>query len=152
MESKKIPLKEFISRLENNGNAILKNCIRQNTQFSTQFIIQRIIAQNEDRLKTLQQDKSIIEKPLLPEDWIMQQNWDLIQSELKSRFDLDNLNFLEANQMAMRLNEYMIGIYQSIQLKISNTAVKKVLGAVIRRITSTNAKLKKEHLRLSAES
>ncbi len=152
MDSKKIPIKDFISRLENNGNAILKDCIRKNTQFSTHFIMQRIIAQNENRLKILQKDKTIIAKPLLPENWIVQQNWAQIRSELKSGFDLENLNFLEANQLAIRLNEYMIGIYQAIRLKSSNAAVKKVLGAIIRRISSTNNKLKKEHLRLSAES
>ena len=151
MNSNKIPLKEFISRLENNGNAILKDCIRQNTQFSTKFIMQRIIAQNENRLRILQQDKTIIAKPLLPEDWIVQQNWAQIRSELKSSFDLENLNFLEANQLAVRLNEYMIGIYQAIQLKSTNAAVKKVFSSIIRRISSTNTKLKKEHLRLSAE-
>jgi hypothetical protein len=152
MDSKKIPLKEFISRLENHSNSILKDCIRKNTQFSTQFMIQRIIAQNENRLKVLQKDKTIIEKPLLPEIWIVQQNWTQIQSELKSSFDLENLNFLEANQLAMRLNEYMIGIYQAAQLKISSATVKKVLRTLIRQITSTNAKLKKEYQRLRAES
>jgi len=151
MDSAKIPLKEFISRLENIANNILKECIRMNTQFSTKFIMQRIIAQNENRLRILQQDKTIIAKPLLPEDWIVQQNWAQIRSELKSSFDLENLNFLEANQLAVRLNEYMIGIYQAIQLKSTNAAVKKVFSSIIRRISSTNTKLKKEHLRLSAE-
>ncbi len=151
MESRKIPLKEFISHLENNGNTILKNCIKKNTQFSTKFIINKIIAQNEKQLGIMQKDKTIIEKPSLPEQWVVQQDWDQIQAELKNDFDLENLNFIEANQLAMRLNEYKIRIYQSIQGKTSSTAVKKVLTAVIKRITNTNSKLIKEHLRLSAE-
>jgi hypothetical protein len=152
MESRKIALKEFIIRLENTGNEILKNCIKRNTQFSTKFIVQKILAQNEKQFKILSRDPNLTEKPLLPKQWITRQNWNAIQEELKKNFDLENLNFIEANHLAVRLNEYMIEIYRSIQVKTSSTAAKKVFKAMIAQKIQTNLKLKKEYRRLSAES
>jgi len=65
--------------------------------------------------------------------------------------DRENMNFIEANQLAIRLNEYLIDIYKSIQLRTSSKPIREIL---IRIVSSKNimiAKLKKEYKRLRAE-
>jgi hypothetical protein len=151
-ESKKVPLIEFISSIEDNGQAILKNFVDKNTQFSTKFIIYKFLAQNEKQLKIIQTDKSVTQKPILPEHWLSGHNWGKIRMDLEKEFDAENLNFIEANQLAVRMNEYMIGIYQSTVLKTSSLVVKKVLTRVINKKISLNSKLKIEYARLRAES
>jgi len=152
MTDKKIPIKEFIAATEHHAQTILKNFVEKNTQFSTKFIVHKFLSQNEKELKMIRADKSITEKPLVPEQWIAEQDWINIRQDFESKFDLENLNFIEATQLAVRMNEYLMNIYRAAELKTSSVPVKRALSKVRAKKSSANLKLKMDYTRLSNES
>jgi hypothetical protein len=152
MTDKKIPIKEFIAATEHHAQTILKNFVEKNTQFSTKFIVHKFLSQNEKQLKIIQADKSITEKPLVPEQWLAEQDWINIRQAVEAKFDLENLNFIEATQLAVHMNEYLMNLYRAAELKTSSVLLKRVLSKVIAKKSSANLKLKMDYTRLSNES
>jgi hypothetical protein len=148
----KISLLEFITRTESEANLVLKHWIDKNTQFSTQFIIRQIVSRNEKLLSKFSKDKAKHEKVAARKEWLMQQDWNIFRQKLAAEFDTEHLTFIEANRLALRMNEYLLSVYRSIVLHTSSQPVKKAINHWIAQKTGYILQLKKEYDRLNTKT
>lgn len=144
---------QVIAHLEQTVTDLLIKCAHRTTQFSTKFVVQKMISTSGKQMKDLRKNKSgNPDKLLLPVQWIADQKIEEHLNKLVKPFDMENLNFIEATNLGIILNEYLLACYRSIERRASSAELKKIIRLFITLKTAYVAELKKDHVRLSKET
>ncbi len=142
---KLIPVKEFVRRLEEFSVDFYKKCLTKTNQFSTKYILQQAITSHQNHNKDI-----ILSLELLGEEEVNTRHLEDImdnfsRNHVAGKFELENLNFVEATHLAILLMEYVIDKY-NILMKCKLSAETKIsLNNIYQNKQNRLEALKKEY-------
>ena len=144
-----ISLNEFSRSIESRCIEFYKTCVLKTNQFSTKYILQKLIEQHKKHIKKLDLEFSFEgEEPLNSghlENYTMQfsKAWQI------SAFDIENLNFVEATKLAISLINFQIDFYRQLTEEISGPEFQEIIEKIIVFKTDYIKELESEFERLS---
>jgi len=109
-----IPIDEFVRRLETFSLDIYKQCLHSTNQFSAKFILQRVIKDHMGHTEEISQISGELGDEKLDSRILHGITEDFRKKNIEADFDLQILNFVEANNLAIRLMEYVIDKYNQV--------------------------------------
>ena len=114
MNRKYIPVRQYVQRLEKFCIEFFKKCEEQTNQFSTRFILQKAISEYRQWMQDLSEKvNSLGEDPVYIND--LDRMLDTFSRQnLDQNQDVDNLNFVEATNLAMVIMEFVITKYKEL--------------------------------------
>ena len=113
--------------LENASINFFNRCLRKTNQYSTKFILQKVIRIQKKYISELkfdfqQLDAAITDKFHASED---------LYADLETLFDLCTLTFLEATKISLRIAERQCSVYDKLLSNETNTFSQELLLQII---------------------
>jgi hypothetical protein len=140
-------LSEYILDLEERGLQFYRDCMRMTNQFSTKYILERVLKRQRAHVKNLKseirhlQDLELSIDPKIDVD-------DFLKNELPQEFDREQLNFVEATKLALRMSEYYHDLYNQLLQRFKQIEQQNLLKCVIEKKSEFTEQLNKEYERL----
>ena len=132
MPKKNIRIIEFINNVEKFSVEFYKKCLLETNQFSTKYVLQNVIKnQMEQSQKVVDLAKDVNDEQVRGNN-LREMIQDFSNKYVKSEYELDNLNFVEATHLSIFLTEYVIGIYQKIITGDLSVKTSDTLNSIVR--------------------
>jgi len=127
---------DIINKIESQGTQFYRHCLEKSNQFSAKFILNKRLKEYQQHvselwteIEDLQVELPDLSDEILPEP-------EIIFNRLENEFEVENLNFVEATKLAIRMMQESIHYYKLI-LKSNNSTQ---WDEIINRILSTKQK------------
>jgi hypothetical protein len=112
---------------EREGIKFFTRCLQRTNQFSTKYILQKVLLFQKEYLAAIEQDLRHLDSALPGEFISLEDTF----ANSETLYDLDTLNFLEATKMAIRIAERQWAVYKKYRSRESDTALQEIFSRLI---------------------
>lgn len=141
----------LVNHIEDMGVKCFKNCLLQTNQFSTRYVLTKVLRDYNDHVKQLKTEMNDFKNTVIYKRQIIDLMKRDIPATIINKYDLNNLNFVEANKIAIDLTEQYIHLYQSINAIETTAEVKALTELILAKKYVYLESLKSEYERLLAD-
>jgi hypothetical protein len=145
-------LSEHIIDLEDRGLQFYRDCMRITNQFSTKYILGKVLKRQQAHVKRLKSEIFHLRDNV---DLTIDINVDIdvdiddfLKCKLPQEFDREHLNFVEATKLALRMSDYYLEMYRRLFQNSTDIEKQNLLKCVIEKKNEYTEQLKKEYERL----
>ena len=143
--SSEIAIHEFVERLEKFSLDIYKQCLMSTNQFSAKFILQKVIKDHAVHTEQVFQITGELSEDKVDSIILNGIKEDFTKKNIETDFDLQILNFVEANNLAVKLMEYVIEKYDQVLKYDMSSASKEKLNLILEKKNQRIEYLKSEY-------
>jgi len=147
-ETSEITVGELLRKKEELGLRFFKNCIQRTNQFSTKYVLQKVLRAHQDHVEELNQELQKLSEEMADDNLVSEIEKVVSAKDLSDEFDLATLTFREATRLAMRFAENDIIFYEKLLKKIPDSSSAKSIERVLYKKSTYVLKLKSEYERL----
>ena len=124
-------IQEYVSQLEKFCITFFKKCEVKTNQFSTKFILQRVVEEYRELMDDVSELVNTLgDEPVDPGS--LKQAFANFENEnLDENPDLENLNFVEAKNLAINTIEFVISQYRQLIEKGVSQESEKIISEII---------------------
>lgn len=111
---KKITITNFVQNLETFAIDFFKSCLHKTNQYSTIYVLQRLIKENQKHQRTLQPVIKTLGIDQISLQYLVSLRDNFTKKRIESKFELDCLNFVEATNITIIVTEFLLSEYQKL--------------------------------------
>jgi len=148
LEQTEILVGDLLRKKEELGLKFYRECIQKTNQFSTKYILQKVLRVHQDHVEDLKLDLHHLSEDKVHARQVSEIENEVTQTDLTLEFDLATLTFREATRLAIRFAENEIKFYEKLlEIELSNSS-KKAIDRVLYKKSTYVMQLKSEYERL----
>ncbi len=149
MVNRVISLYEVSRSIESHCIDFYKACVLKTNQFSTKYILQKMIEHHKKHLGIIKTNLSNEHEKIFAPDLLENYQQHFSNSESINSFDIVNLNFVEVTKLAIGLINLQIDFYRQMAEDLEEVSTKKSIDNIIELKTNYIRNLETEFDRLS---
>ena len=147
LEPSEILVGDLLLKKEEQGLKFYRDCILRTNQFSTKYVLQKVLRVHQDHVEDLKLEIKNLSEDTLDSNLISELDKDSIR-EICSEFDFDTLTFREATRLAIKLSENDISFYEKLLDTDLNKPSQKAIERILYKKSTYVMQLKNEYERL----
>ena len=151
VEQSEILVRELLRNKEELGLKFYRDCIQKTNQFSTKYILQKVLRVHQDHVEDLKLDLHHLSEDKVDGRLVSEIEKEISQTNLALEFDLATLTFREATRLALRIAENDIKFYEKLLEKDLHKSSVKAIDRVLYIKSAYVMQLKSEYERLKHE-
>jgi rubrerythrin len=148
LEQSDILVGDLLRKKEEVGLKFYRDCIQKTNQFSTKYVLQKVLRVHQDHVEDLKLDLQNLAEDRVDSNLISEIEKGVSSTNLSDEFDLATLNFREATRLAIRFAENDIKFYEKLIEKDLDDSSKKAIERVLYKKSTYVMQLKSEYKRL----
>jgi len=148
-ETSEIQIGDLLRRKEELGLKFYQDCIQKTNQFSTKYILQKVLRVHQDHVEDLKLDLQNLTGDKVENNLVSDIERELSSINLSNEFDFSTLTFREATKLAIRFAENDILFYNKLLEKEFDSASVKVIQRILNKKSTYLMQLKSEYQRLT---
>ena len=148
LKSSGIFVGDLILKKEEEGLKFYRDCIQKTNQFSTKYVLQKVMRVHQDHVEDLKEDIKSLSDDKIESGLITELNNTLSRENLSKEFDLATLTFREATKMAIKISENEICFYENLLDKGLDKPSRKAIERILYKKSTYLMQLKNEFKRL----
>jgi rubrerythrin len=148
LESSEIFVGDLLLKKEEDGLKFYRDCIEKTNQFSTKYVLQKVMRVHQDHVEDLKEDIQTLSEDKIKSGLITELYNTLSREDLSKEFDLATLTFREATKMAIKISENEIRFYENLLEKGLDKPSKKAIERILYKKSTYLMQLKNEYKRL----
>jgi hypothetical protein len=148
VESSEIRVGELLLKKEEQGLKFYRECIHKTNQFSTKYVLQKVLRVHQDHVEDLKLDIQNLSADKLKSSLRAELDKDTERERLCEEFDFATLTFREATKLAIMLSENDIKFYEKLLEKELDKPSKKAIERILYKKSTYVMQLKNEYKRL----
>jgi rubrerythrin len=139
---------DLLLKKEAEGLKFYRECIQKSNQFSTKYILQKVLRVHQDHVEDLKLDIQNLSSDKIAKDLISEIDNSLSYEDLCNEFDFSTLTFREATKLAIKFSENDIRFYEYLLTKDLDKPTKKAIERILYKKSTHVMQLKNEYERL----
>jgi hypothetical protein len=144
----KVLIVDILKQKEELGLEFFRSCIRKTNQFSTKYILQKVLDERQTHVKNLLDDiKANTTQNIDKEIISIVENENSLQ-DFCEEYDFSTLSFLEATQLAIRVTEKDIEFYKNISIRNLDETLRTVIEKILSKKSAFLKDLQNEYEKL----
>jgi len=148
LEHSEILVGDLLLKKEELGLKFYRDCIQQTNQFSTKYVLQKVLRVHQDHVEDLKLELQNLSEEKIDSNLISDLEKGITSKDLSEEFELSTLTFREATRLAIRFAENDIRFYEKILEKDLDNPSKKAVERIIYKKSTYVMQLKNEYERL----
>ena len=148
LEQTEILVGDLLRNKEELGLKFYRDCIQKTNQFSTKYVLQKVLRVHQDHVEDLKLDLNHLTEDKINGRLVSEIEKEISQTDLSLEFDLATLTFREATRLAIRFAENDIKFYEKLLEKDLNNSSIKAIDRVLYKKSTYVMQLKSEYERL----
>ena len=148
IDTTEILVGKLLLKKEEDGLKFYRDCIHKTNQFSTKYVLQKVLRVHQDHVEDLKLDIKNLTSDKLDSGLISEIDKDVSRESLSTQFDFATLTFREATQLAIKLSENDIRFYEKLLDKDLDRSSKKAIERILYKKSTYVMQLKNEYERL----
>ena len=128
---KKKSFSELVVRCEKSGLQFYRDCMRITNQFSTKYILEKVIQKQRKHVTRLLADIGNVYDSVAEAAALEKKLQIFLQKELVREFDRENLNFVEVTKLAIRMTSFYRDMYMHLKENESLKNLHPVIDHII---------------------
>jgi len=148
LESSEPLIGDLLLKKEAEGLKFYRECIQKTNQFSTKYVLQKVLRVHQDHVEELKVDIQNLTSDKLDKDLITEIDNSLSYQDLCDEFDFATLTFREATRLAIKYSENDIRFYENLLTKDLEKPAKKAIERILYKKSTHVMQLKSEYERL----
>lgn len=148
LESSEILVGDLLLNKEKQGLNFYRECIKKTNQFSTKYVLQKVLRVHQDHIEDLKLDIQNLSDDKIKSGLISEIDNSLSREQLCHEFDFATLTFREATKLAIQISESDIKFYEDLLTKDIDSSSKKAIERILYKKSTYIMQLKSEYKRL----
>ena len=148
LEASEILVGDLLLKKEEQGLKFYRDCIQKTNQFSTKYVLQKVLRVHQDHVEDLKLDIQHLSEDKLDSKLIAELDDSVSQAELCSKFDFATLTFREATKLAIKFAENDIQFYEGLLDRKLDNPSKRAIERILYKKSTYVMQLKNEYERL----
>jgi len=148
-ETSEMQIGDLLRRKEELGLKFYRDCIQKTNQFSTKYVLQKVLRVHQDHVEDLKLDLQNLTGDKVENNLVSDIERELSSINLSNEFDFSTLTFREATKLAIRFAENDILFYEKLLEKELDNSSIKVIQRVLYKKSTYLMQLKSEYERLT---
>jgi len=142
---------DLLRKKEELGLKFYRDCIKKTNQFSTKYVLQKVLRVHQDHIEDLKLDLQHLSEDKVEANFVTQLEKGTSLSNLTDEFDLATLTFREATRLAIRIAENDIKFYEQLLENDLDKSSIKTIERVLYKKSTYVMQLKGEYERLKSD-
>ena len=117
LEHSEMLVGDLLLKKEEQGLKFYRECIQKTNQFSTKYVLQKVLRVHQDHVEDLKLDIQNLSGDKIETSLISELEDFADNAELCGEFDFATLTFREATQLAIKISENDIRFYENLLTK-----------------------------------
>jgi hypothetical protein len=134
--------------LEREGINFFRHCIQKTNQFSTKFVLNKVIESYKQHVQGIENELPEFQTAVTVPDFLTELADSILMDGIEDLFDLEFLNFVEANKLAMHLVDNYITFYQRMAENEPPGRARNLVNELIDMKRNYRGQLQEEYQRL----
>jgi hypothetical protein len=148
LKQSEILIEDLLRKKEDLGLKFFRDCIQRTNQFSTKYILQKVLRVHQDHVEDLKLDLEHLSDDKVDSSLVSDIEKGLSLADLSGEFDLATLTFREATTLAIRFAENDIQFYEKLlEIDLDKFSIKAIERVLYKKSTYV-MQLKSEYERL----
>lgn len=148
LEISEILVGDFLLKKEESGLKFYRDCIQKTNQFSTKYVLQKVLRVHQDHVEDLKVDIKNLSGEKVDNNIVSALDKNTSIVDICSEFDFATLTFREATRLAIQLAENDIKFYENLLEKKLDRSSKKAIERILYKKSTYVMQLKNEYERL----
>ena len=148
LDSSEIMVGELLLKKEETGLKFYRDCIQKTNQFSTKYVLQKVLRVHQDHVEDLKLDIQNLSEDKLDTNVVSDLDDSISNADICKELDFATLTFREATRLAIQLAENDIQFYESLLEKNLENHSKKAIERILYKKSTYVMQLKSEYERL----
>ena len=148
LEQSEILVGDLLRNKEELGLKFYRDCIRKTNQFSTKYVLQKVLRVHQDHVEDLKLDLQNISEDKVDSNLVSELEKGVSSAELCEEFDFATLTFTEATRLAIRFAENDIRFYENFLEKDLDNPSRQAIERILYKKSTYVMQLKSEYERL----
>jgi rubrerythrin len=148
IEPSEILVGDLLLKKEEQGLKFYRDCIQKTNQFSTKYVLQKVLRVHQDHVEDLKLDIQNLSGDTVDSKLISNLEAAVSSADLCNEFDFATLTFREATKLAIKIAENDIQFYESLLDKKLDNPSKKAIERILYKKSTYVMQLKNEYKRL----
>jgi rubrerythrin len=148
LEPSEILVGDLLLKKEEQGLKFYRDCIQKTNQFSTKYVLQKVLRVHLDHVEDLKLEIQNLSGDTVESKLISDLDSAISSAELCNEFDFATLTFREATKLAIKIAEYDIQFYESLLDKKLDNPSKKAIERILYKKSTYVMQLKSEYQRM----
>jgi rubrerythrin len=148
LEASEVLVGDLLLKKEEQGLKFYRDCIQKTNQFSTKYVLQKVLRVHQDHVEDLKLDIQNLSGDKLDSKLIAELDDSVSQAELCSKFDFATLTFREATKLAIKFAENDIQFYEGLLDRKLDNPSKRAIERILYKKSTYVMQLKNEYERL----
>jgi hypothetical protein len=151
LDSSEMLIGDLLLKKETEGLKFYRECIQKTNQFSTKYVLQKVLRVHQDHIEDLKVDIQNLTSDKLNKDLITEIDNSLSHEDVGNEFDFATLTFREATKLAIKFSENDIRFYEYLLTKDLEKPTKKAIERILYKKSTYVMQLKSEYERLKED-
>ncbi len=148
LEQSEILVEDLLRKKEELGLKFYRDCIQKTNQFSTKYVLQKVLRVHQDHVEDLKLDLKNLSEEMVDSNLVSELEKGVSSAELREEFDLATLTFMEATRLAIRFAENDIRFYENFLEKDLDNPSRKAIERILYKKSTYVMQMKSEYERL----
>jgi rubrerythrin len=148
LESSEILVGDLLLKKEEKGLKFYRDCIQKTNQFSTKYVLQKVLRVHQDHVEDLKLEIQNLSGDKVDPNLVSNLDKVVSNEDLCNEFDFATLTFREATRLAIRLAENDIQFYENLLEKDLDSPSRKAIERILYKKSTYVMQLKNEYQRL----
>ena len=148
LETSEILVGDLLRRKEELGLKFYRDCIQRTNQFSTKYILQKVLRVHQDHVEDLKLELQNLSEDKVESSLVSGIEKGVSSTDLSKEFDLATLTFREATRLAIRFAENDIIFYENLLDNNLDNSSTKAIERILYKKSTYVMQLKSEYERL----
>ena len=144
-----ISFDRLVNKIEEMGIQYFRDCILKTNQYSTRYILQKVLQDHSAHVERIKSDISAYENLVISEKQVKLLFNRSAFDTFVDKYDVENLNFVEATELAIKLTEHFMDLYNKLASLPGEPEIQKASQFILSKKSIYLEILKKEYDRLS---
>jgi rubrerythrin len=148
VETSEILVGEILLKKEEQGLKFYRDCIQKTNQFSTKYVLQKVLRVHQDHVEDLKMEIQNLSADKIDTAMVSELDEAISNADIRNEFDFATLTFREATRLAIQLAENDIWFYENLLEKKLNNPSKKAIERILYKKSTHVMQLRSEYERL----
>ena len=148
LETSEILVGDLLRKKEELGLKFYRDCIQRTNQFSTKYVLQKVLRVHQDHVEDLKLELQNLSEDKVESSLVSGIEKGVSSTDLSKEFDFATLTFREATRLAIRFAENDIIFYENLLDNNLDNSSTKAIERILYKKSTYVMQLKSEYERL----